>query len=231
MALESVGAFNNFSKSVNFQQTTKQTEQKVAVPVKKDFKTTISENKTPIIVGAIALAALGTGIYANKNKLFGKVSGTLVSDTKKIIDKINKIKASSINEANKVIADNTVFGEIKLPVIDKAAGMRSADKNQPERFHQAATWIEEAYKQAYSKAKGLRDGNNMLNYIYNRVNKENSALAQMYVQMPAAEANVRMTQFAKDVAAMDKHSGMTVERFVKDMKEIFMPKAKQELGI
>ena len=54
MALESVGAFNNFSKSVNFQQTTKQTEQKVAVPVKKDFKTTISENKTPIIVGAIA---------------------------------------------------------------------------------------------------------------------------------------------------------------------------------
>ena len=231
MAVESIGAFNNFSKSVNFQQTTKQAEHKVAAPVKKDFKTTISENKTPIVVGAIALAAIGAGIYANRGKLFGKVSGALVSESKSILDKINRIKANCINEANKVIADNTVFGEIKLPVIDKAAGMRSADKTQPERFHQAATWIEEAYKQAYSKAKDLRDGNNMLNYIYNRVNKENTALAQMYAQMPEAEASVRMTQFAKDVTKMDKHSGMTVERFVKDMKEVFIPKAKQELGI
>lgn len=231
MAVESIGAFNNFSKSVNFQQTTKQAEPKVAATVKKDFKTTISENKTPIVVGAIALAAIGAGIYANRGKLFGKVSGALVSESKSILDKINRVKASCINEANKVIADNTVFGEIKLPVIDKAAGMRSADKTQPERFHQAATWIEEAYKQAYSKAKDLRDGNNMLNYIYNRVNKENTALAQMYAQMPEAEASVRMTQFAKDVTKMDKHSGMTVEKFVKDMKEVFIPKAKQELGI
>ena len=133
MAVESIGAFNNFSKSVNFQQTTKQAEPKVTAPVKKDFKTTISENKTPIVVGAIALAALGTGIYANRGKIFNKAA-TAISTDSKIIDKINRIKASCINEAKKVIEDNTVFGEIKLPVIDKAAGMRSADKNQPERF-------------------------------------------------------------------------------------------------
>ena len=106
--------------------------------------------------------------------------------------------------------------------------MRSADPAQPERFHQAATWLEEAYKKAYSKAE-LSDGKNMFNYIHEYMNDGKTALAQMYVQMPEAEANVRIRQFVEDISAMDKHTGMTAEKFVKDLKEIFMPKAREAL--
>ena len=230
MAVEGINAFQNFSNAVNFhqsaqkQQTDKGTgasKNHTPLPPKKNYT-------TPIVVGAVALAALGTGIYAYKTGKFAKAASNGAASVQKIKDKIARIKENSLAEANRVINDNSPNGIINLPIIDHSAGMRSADPAQPERFHQAATWLEEAYKKAYSKAE-LSDGKNMFNYIHEYMNDGKTALAQMYVQMPEAEANVRIRQFVEDISAMDKHTGMTAEKFVKDLKEIFMPIAREAL--
>ncbi len=228
MAVEGINAFQNFSNTVNFQQSAQKTKQNTTTNASQNHTPLPDKKKnytTPIVVGAVALAALGTGIYAYKTGKFAKSGG---QSLQKITEKIAKIKEAHINEANRIINDNSPNGMINLPVIDSAAGMRSADKAQPNRFHQAALWLEEAYKQAYSKAN-LSDGKNMFNYIHEYMNNGRTALAQMYVQMPEAEANARISQFAKDISAMDKHTGMTAEKFVKDLKEVFMPKAKEAL--
>lgn len=189
-----------------------------------------NNNKTSLITGAAIIAALGIGlgIYAHKTGMLKAGVKKLNPSASTIKEKIAQVKANSMDEIDRIIRENTGIDGIHLDVIDNAAGIRSADLSQPERFHQAATWIEEAYKRAYEKAE-LSDNKNMLNYIYNRVNTENNTLAKMYAQMPEQEANMRMTQFAKDVAAQDIHTGMTVQQFVKDMQEIFIPKAKTQL--
>lgn len=190
---------------------------------------TIKDNKKGIITASIALALLGVGIYAHKQGLIKKITQTNVPDTLQLIkEKITQIKTSSMNEIERIIKENTAIDGIKLDVIDNAACIRSADKTQPERFHQAATWIEEAYKKAYSQAK-LQDNNNMLNYIHNRINTENNALAKMYAQIPTEEAQLRAKLFAQDVAEMDIHKGMTPQKFVEDMFNTFIPKAKEDL--
>lgn len=227
MAVEGIKAFQNFPSAVNFHQSVPKTQAAQPTNIsQKNVNLTEKKNyTTPIVVGAIALAALGTGIYAYKTGKFTNAAGANIS---KIKERLAKIKENCINEANQVINDNSPNGMINLPVIDSAAGMRSADKAQPNRFHQAAVWLEEAYKKAYSKAE-LSDGKNMFNYIHEYMNNGRTALAQMYVQMPEAEANVRISQFVDDISAIDKHKGMTAEKFVKDLKEIFMPKAKEAL--
>lgn len=189
-----------------------------------------NDNKSSLITGAAVLAILGigAGIYAHKTGMLKAGAKKLNPTANLIKEKIANVKANSMDEIARIIRENTGIDGVHLDVIDNAAGIRSADLSQPERFHQAATWIEEAYKKAYAKAK-LSDNNNMLNYIYNRVNNENNTLAKMYAQMPEAEAKIRMTQFAKDVTAQDSHTGMTAQQFVKDMQEIFIPKARTEL--
>lgn len=232
MAIGIVTASNTVSKTLNVKnsfgkkRTKPELHSNVCTSPEKKSKT------TSILTGAAVAAALGIGfgIYANKTGMFKTGIKTINTAANAIKEKISKVKANSMDELDRIIKDNTGIDGIHLDVIDRSAGMRSADLSQPERFHQAATWIEEAYKRAYSKAK-LSDNNNMLNYIHNRVRTENNSLAQMYVQMPTAEANYRIKQFADDVASMDIHKGMTPQQFVKDMQEIFMPKAKIDLAL
>lgn len=232
MAIGIVTASNTVSKTLNVKKSFGKKSNK---PELRSSVSSIPEKNsktTSILTGAVVVAALGAGfgIYANKTGMFKSGMKTINTAANAIKEKVAKIKANSMDELDRIIKDNTGIDGIHLDVIDRSAGMRSADLSQPERFHQAATWIEEAYKRAYSKAK-LSDNNNMLNYIHNRVKSENNSLAQMYVQMPTAEANFRMKQFADDVASIDIHKGMTPQQFVKDMQEIFMPKAKSDLSL
>ena len=228
MAVEGINAFQNFSNAVNFHQATgtarsdkksiSTQSQHTSLPPKKD-------NTTPIVVGAIALAALGTGIYAHKT---GKLGDIFSTRTQRLTKKVNKLINQYMNKAKQVINENTHGGMINLPGIDEAAGRRSADINKTERFHQAATWLEEAYKTAFSKAQ-LSDGKNMFNYIHEYMKGGKTALAQMYVQMPEAEANIRINKFLDDIKQMDNHTGMTAEEFLKDLTDVFMPQAREAI--
>lgn len=225
MAVEGINAFKNFSTTVNFHQSANQRTNTTAntgqgghkpLPPKKNKNYT-----TPIVVGAVALAALGTGIYAHKT---GKLGEVFSSKAQKLNKKINDVIHKSMSKANEVIAENTApNGMVNLPAIDAAAGLRSIDITKAERLHQAATWLEEAYKNAYSRAQ-LSDGKNMFNYIHEYIKSGRTALPEIYTKMPAEEANIRIQKFADDIKKMDSHNGMTSESFIKDFKEVFMKK-------
>lgn len=227
-----VTASSAYARNLHSKKMSHKNQTNVSSPISFGYSQNESDNKKSIAAGAGILAALAIGIAAcTHNSGAAKTSAKkIVSTGDKIREKIGQIKQNSMEEIERIIRENTAIDGIHLDVIDDAAGRRSADLTQPERFNQAATWIEVAYKKAYAKAK-LSDGKNMLNYIHNRINKENDALAQMYAQLPKEEAEVRMTDFAKDIIKSDIHTGMTAEQFIKDMQETFMPKARVKLGI
>ncbi len=230
MAVEGISTFRQFSVGTNFHQSvaarqtnnaTANSSQKKHVPLPSKSEKNYT---SPIVTGAIALAALGSGIYAHKT---GKLQNIIKAKTPKLNQKINDIIKNSLQKANEVISENTKNGIVELPVIDNAAGVWSTS-NRPEKFHEAATWLEEAYKSAYSKAK-LEDGKNMFNYIHEYMNGGHTALAQMYVQMPEQEAAIRINKFITDIGELDKHTGMTAEEFVNALNNKFMPQAREAI--
>ena len=121
---------------------------------------------------------------------------------------------------------------IDLEALDEAAGRKSADLTLgADRFHQAASWIETAYVEAY-KTADLKGGKNMFDYIAERIgDHQRLGLPTMYVQMPKEEAEVRLMQFAKNIEAENKGSKgkTTLEQFVKNMKEHYMPAAQKKI--
>lgn len=228
MAVEGINAFQNFSTAVNFHQSSKQPQTDKAQNFSQNGHTPLPSKKdytTPVVVAAVALAALGTGIYAHKT---GKLGSMFSTKVQKLNKKIDNVIEASMAEAKKVVSENCSNDIVNLPAVDAAAGQRSADITKAERFHQAATWIEEAYKTAFSKA-ALSDEKNMFNYIHEYMNDGRTALAQMYVQMPEAEANIRIERFVNDIKNIDSHTGMTSEKFVEDLRNLFMPQAREAI--
>lgn len=188
------------------------------------------KNSNKSLLFGLGLLALGTLVYWKREAL--GLSRTIKVVAKKtnteLEAKIKQLKITYMSDAHRVLGENTHNNIVNLSAIEPAAAMRSASKTEHEPFHQAASWIEEAYKDAYSKAE-LRDGNNILNYIYKRVASENNTLAKMYAQMPKDEAQIRVKLFAVEATEKDKHIGLTVDKFVDYMINKLVPKAKQDL--
>lgn len=72
----------------------------------------------------------------------------------------------------------------------------------------------------------------MFDYIAERIgDHQRLGLPTMYVQMPKEEAEVRLMQFAKNIEAENKGSKgkTTLEQFVKNMKEHYMPAAQKKI--
>lgn len=187
-------------------------------------------NNKKIFLTGLGVIALGLLVYFKRDALGvnKKIKPIVKSSVKELEAKITQLKNTYKSEAHRVLKENTHNNMVNLSAIEPAAAMRSASKTEHEPFHQAATWLEEAYKDAYSKAE-LRDGNNILNYIYKRVASENNTLAQMYAQMPKEEAQIRVKQFAQEAMQKDNHIGLTSDKFVDYMLNRLMPKAKQDL--
>ena len=184
--------------------------------------------KTPIVVSAIALAALGATAYVKRDKISQLIKNSSKQSTAKLQEKITKLKEKYRSEALRVLNENMNGTVVKIENIEPAAAIRSATPNLENKFHQAASWIEEAYLEGYSRAD-LKDGKNILNYIHTRIGSENNTLAQMYAQMPKEEAEVRLQQFATEAISKDSHTGMTPSEFIKDMWDVIIPKAKADL--
>ncbi len=190
---------------------------------------TKSQNiKTPIVVGAVALAALGLTAYVKRDKIGQLLKKGGKQSTEKLQQKITQLKDKYRADAQRVLRENMDGNIVKIENIEPAAAIRSASPTEENKFHQAASWIEEAYLAGYSKAE-LEDGKNILNYIHTRIGAENNTLAQMYAQMPKEEAEVRIQQFAAEAISKDTHTGMTPSEFIKDMWDVIIPKAKADL--
>ena len=255
MPVESVGA-NNFSKLATAQPkyskaAAPQTPVNTAPAAKPEAN---KKSKTPYVAGAIALAAIaGVGIYGHKQGWFKKAAKpaeNIISDGGKaggavqpkgknntpvassIEKKIANLKAKFKSDADRVVNENRKGTMIDLEALDEAAGRKSADLTLgADRFHQAASWIETAYVEAY-KTADLKGGKNMFDYIAERIgDHQRLGLPTMYVQMPKEEAEVRLMQFAKNIEAENKGSKgkTTLEQFVKNMKEHYMPAAQKKI--
>lgn len=187
------------------------------------------KSKTPIVVGSIALAALcaAGGVYAHKQGLFKAGKGVESKAAAEIKEKINSIKTKFQDELDKLLKDTQ---NCDLKDVDRIAGDYSGDIGRGEdRFHFAATFLEDSYINAYSKAK-LENGKNMFNWIANRIEKESDSIPLMYAQMDRKEANVRLSQFAKAISVTDDHTGMTMEGFIKLFNEKFFAKGEKKLA-
>lgn len=149
---------------------------------------------------------------------------------KKIEAKVASLKDKYRSDAHRVLNENTHNNMVNLSAIEPAAAVRSASPTEENAFHQAASWLEEAYKSAYSKAE-LKDGHNILDYIHRRIGLEDNTLAQMYAQMPKAEAEVRVKQFTFESLEKDKHMGMSADDFINSLLNKLIPKAKQDLNL
>lgn len=222
---------------INSLNTKKMTNQKMTNNIPHNFtaqqNTPILDNKKSgqkITLTVLTLAALAGIAYWQREALGLTKAIKSISNKgmQKLETKINQLKDEFRPKAQSVLKENTINGMVKLEKIEPAAAMRSASKTEKEPFHQAASWIEEAYKDAYSRAE-LKDGNNILDYIYRRIGAENDTLAQMYAQMPEKEATIRIKQFASEAIQKDTHNGMTTESFIKGLIEKVVPKAKENL--
>lgn len=188
-----------------------------------------SNKKTKnILLATVALAVLGGLVYVKREAL-GLTKAIIKQSPKKSEEHINFLKDKYRPEATRVVNENTYNGMVNLGNIENGAAIRSASPTEQNPFHQAASWIEEAYIKAYSRAQ-LTDGNNILNYIHRRIGTENNTLAQMYAQMPKEECTIRLNQFANEAAKADKHVGMTPEKFITIMTEKIIPNAKESLA-
>ena len=227
MPVDKVMPNNPFAKIQQVQQKQNQTAEIQKTSAEANV---LKKSKTPMIVAGATLAAV-CGVVYWKREALGLTKAAAKNakgGVEKLQEKIVKLKEQFKSKAQEVLKENTVNGMVKLESIEPAAAMRSASKTEHEPFHQAASWIEEAYIDAYSRAQ-LSDGNNILNYIYKRIGSEDNTLAQMYAQMPKQEAEIRIKQFVSEAVKKDTHNGMTPEKFIKDMWDNFIPNAKQEL--
>ncbi len=229
MSVERITANNLFAKMrpATSQQTLSQQTAAASSTAQKNQKSLNSQKTKTIVLSAVALAALCGVTYWQRDKI-GFIKKLGEKNIESLSGKITKLKQEFKADALRVLGENTHGNMVKLENIEPAAAMRSASPTEKEPFHQAASWIEEAYLAAYSRAK-LSDGNNMFNYISKRIGQENNTLAQMYAQMPKQEAEIRIQQFADEIMAKDNHSGMTSVTFIKNMWEKFIPKAKNDL--
>lgn len=203
---------------------------------KNQTKSNVNNNAQPqsnkktknILLATLALAVLGGLVYVKREAL-GLTKTLIKQSPKKLEEHINFLKDKYRPEATRVVNENTYNGMVNLGNIENGAAIRSASPTEQNPFHQAASWIEEAYIKAYSRAQ-LTDGNNILNYIHRRIGTENNTLAQMYAQMPKEEYTIRLNQFANEAAKTDKHVGMTPEKFISIMVEKIIPNAKESLA-
>ena len=230
MPVQSINANSAFSKMqlAPAQTTASKQTQKPNIPAHKPEEN--GKLKNTLVYGALALAVLGGAAYWQRSRLGLDKIGNAEKNLEKLTAKINGLKQKYKPDALKVLQENTVGDMVKLENIEPAAAIRSASPTEENKFHQAASWIEEAYKEAYSRAE-LKDDFNILDYIAKRIGMENNTLAQMYAQMPKEEAEIRIKQFAAEAQQKDFHTGMTVDEFVKKMWEAFIPKAKNDLLI
>ena len=256
MPVEGIGASNSLTKIAAAQPK----YQKQAAPAVSTASVNINKEqkskKTPIVVAAVALAAIGSGVYVAKRKgwlgfekaakdvkdaatQIKKETAKVAKETEKVAEQAGRKVAdvrklveektnAEINEAKRVLAENTKDNFVDLGAIENAAGIKSATKGDVDSFHKA-TWLEVSYKDAYSKAS-VEEGKNILDKVYNRIANENNSLAKMYAQMPKEEAAVRAEVFGKDLLAVNpEQKGMNLETFVKKLIDEIVPKAAEEL--
>lgn len=174
-------------------------------------KLSVHKDKLPYVAAGVALAAIA-GIYC----LRGKASA--VKDFRKELglnnperlQKIKDVKARCKGEFNKILSDNTVFGEIKLDNMDRAAEFRALDKTRPDYLHEAANMAEEAYKAAYLKA-APQEGKNILDRIAYRIENESKTLPNLYAKLPREDALERINVFTQSAYDSQPQKGMKVE--------------------
>ena len=169
-----------------------------------------NKDKLPYVAAGIALATIA-GVYCVKNR-------TAVKDFRKelglnnpqYLQKIKDVKARCKGEFNKILSDNTIFGEIKLDNMDRAAEFRALDKARPDYLHEAANMAEEAYKAAYLKA-APQNGKNILDRIAYRIENESKTLPNLYAKLPREEALERINVFTQSAYEAQPKKGMAVE--------------------
>lgn len=169
------------------------------------------KDKLPYVAAGVALATIA-GVYclkgrASSTKDFRKELGL---NNPEFLQKIKDVKARCKGEFNKILSDNTVFGEIKLDNMDRAAEFRALDKARPDYLHEAANMAEEAYKSAYLKAE-LQEGKNILDRIAYRIENESKTLPNLYAKLPREEALERINVFTQSAYEAQPKKGMTVE--------------------
>ncbi len=216
------------SQSIYTKSTPSQSKAQTTFGINNSTQPKNNKKTKNILLAAIVLAVLG-GIAYVKREALGLTKTIIKQSPKKLEEKINFLKDKYRPEATRVLNENTHNGMVNLGGVEHGAAIRSASPTEQDPFHQAASWIEEAYIKAYSKAQ-LSDGNNVLNYIHRRIGTENNTLAQIYAQMPKEECAIRLNQFANEAAKVDNHVGMTPEKFITSMTEKIIPKAKESLA-
>ena len=180
---------------------------------KQTFSEKISahKDKLPYVGAGVALAIIA-GVYCLKGKSsvakdFRKELGL---NNPEYLQRIKDVKARCKGEFNKILSDNTFFGEIKLDNMDRAAEFRALDKTRPDYLHEAANMAEEAYKAAYLKA-APQEGKNILDRIAFRIENESKTLPNLYAKLPREEALERINVFATSAYEAQPQKGMSVE--------------------
>lgn len=194
------------------------------------FESKSKSNK--VLLTTATLLLVGSLLYWKREALgLPKLLKSLSKpNLQKIEAKVAQLKDKYRADAHRVLNENTHNNVVNLSAIEPAAAIRSASPIEENAFHQAASWLEESYKGAYSKAD-LKDGNNILDYIHRRIASEDNTLAQMYAQMPKEEAKIRVKQFTLEALEKDKHVGMTADSFIDSVINRLVPKAKQDLNL
>lgn len=233
MSIQRISASNCSSFKTNSTTNFSATQSNTATQ-----KGILSKEKLPYVAAGIALATLA-GVYILKRKpattkeiikkteeIVQKVEQEVKQETPKIIEKpiempakfestnlemVKHIKESRTRcrgEYRSILLENTHDGIISLDNMDKAAEFRALDKTRPNYLHEAANMLEESYKEAYQKAEKV-DGQNLLDKIANRFEKESKALPNIYAKMPKEEALERINIFTKSAFDLQPKQGMS----------------------
>ena len=146
------------------------------------------------------------------------------SKNPQMLKHIKDTRTRNMGEYKTILRENTYDGMINLDNMDKAAEFRALDVKRDNYLHEAANFVEESYKEAYQKAKP-EEGKNILDMIYNRIDKESKTIPNIYAQMPIEEALERINIFTKSAYDINPKPGMSPAVLFDKIVE-FMEKAK-----
>ena len=155
---------------------------------------------------------------------FQNIKPDFVSKDPEMAKYIKDTTTRCTGEYRAILRENTYDGMINLDNMDKAAEMRSLDKTRKNHLHEAANMLEESYKEAYQKAQDV-DGQNMLDKIYYRLDKESKVLPNIYSKMDKDVALERINLFTQAAFNLKPQKGMTSAELFNKIVE-FMEKAK-----
>ncbi|MBS4760367.1 MAG: hypothetical protein KHX03_06685 [Clostridium sp.] len=209
-------------------QTVKEKSNDVAQDVKEKVEEKVVEKvKTEVVKEEKA----SLPAFVNKTSSAVRKKGS--ERDRKLLDVLDSLKTNAVKrevsdnlviefnkahmeEARRIIGENTANGFVDLKVLEKVGRDFAADKNRADNLKQAANLLEESYASAYRQAhpdhtiEGIEK-------VYKRITEESHELFDVYAQMPKEDALQRIRIYSMNRLGHKGYNstGMLPEDFMK----------------